>query len=85
MWEKVEARKHRVIKVFPSPPSSISGDAGRKAVELMMFGDVRYRLNTGDESTVDWAAYARLERGEGPGGGGHLSWGFRYYRVYLQT
>lgn len=77
MWEKVEARKHTVSKVFPA---TFQGDG--EEVELMLFGNVVYSLKgaaQGDEgaATVDWAGYAKLKQTAG-------EWKFAYYRVYLQ-
>ncbi|ROV98358.1 hypothetical protein VMCG_07117 [Cytospora schulzeri] len=76
MWEKVEARKHTVDKVFP-----VSFSGREDEVELMLYGNVVYRLkgsaDDGGEDTVDWAGYARLVRVGG-------EWKFAYYRVYLQ-
>lgn len=75
MWEKVEARKHTVDKVFP-----VSFGGREDEVELMMYGNVVYKLKgaaEGAEDTVDWAGYARLVRAAG-------EWKFAYYRVYLQ-
>jgi len=31
----------------------------------MLQGTVRYKLKTGEESSVDWAAYAHLVKAEG--------------------
>lgn len=78
MWEKVQARRHTVYQVFPAT----FGSTGSDEVELMLYGDVVYKLKgsaEGEETKVDWAGRARLTR---PAGGGE--WKFAYYRVYLQ-
>lgn len=79
MWEKVQARKHTVYQVFPA---TFGGGSGSDEVELMLYGDVVYRLKgsaEGEETKVDWAGRARLTRAAGGG-----EWKFAYYRVYLQ-
>lgn len=80
MWEKVQARRHTVYQVFPA---NFGGSKdGDEEVELMLYGDVVYRLKggaDGEETKVDWAGRARLRR-EAAGG----EWKFAYYRVYLQ-
>ncbi|POS80086.1 hypothetical protein DHEL01_v201530 [Diaporthe helianthi] len=76
MWEKVQARKHTVYQVFPANFN------GGEEVELMLYGDVVYKLKgspEGEEAKVDWAGRARLTRVPGVG-----EWKFAYYRVYLQ-
>lgn len=78
MWDKVEARKHTVFQVFPA---SFGAAAAGDEVELMLYGNVVYRLKASadGEDTVDWAGHARLVRA--PGG---KEWKFAFYRVYLQ-
>jgi hypothetical protein len=79
MWEKVQARRHTVDQVFPG---TFGGGGGGDEVELMLYGDVVYKLkesSEGEEAKVDWAGRARLRRAAGGGG-----WKFAYYRVYLQ-
>lgn len=80
MWEKVEARKHTVNKVFPASFRE-GGDADADEIELMLFGNVEYSLKgaqgDGGAAAVDWAGYAKLKRTAG-------EWKFAYYRVYLQ-
>lgn len=51
LWESIERRQHRPMKVFPFGPN---------ANEVMLYGTVQYRAKTGKESTVDWAAHAYL-------------------------
>lgn len=80
MWEKVEARKHTVHKVFPASFEESSFDDGDEVVELALFGSVAYKLKTGTEDAADWAGNAKLVR---PSGGGE-GWKFAYYRVYVQ-
>jgi len=77
MWEKVQARKHTVIQVFPGVFDAAVKDAD--AVELMLYGNVVYQLKgaEGFEEPVDWTGYARLVRIGG-------LWRFAYYRVYIQ-
>lgn len=80
MWEKVQARRHTVYQVFPATFGGQEG--GGEEVELMLYGDVVYRLKEsadGEETKVDWAGRARLTRAAGGG-----EWKFAYYRVYLQ-
>lgn len=79
MWEKVEARKHTVFKVFPASFESSSSRTDDEVVELALFGSVAYRLKTGAEDGADWAGTATLVRT-----GGAKEWKFAYYRVYLQ-
>lgn len=84
MWEKVEARRHTVYQVFPATfgGAEADGGAGDEEVELMLYGDVVYKLKgsaDGEETKVDWAGRARLRRAVGGG-----EWKFAYYRVYLQ-
>lgn len=78
MWEKVESRKHIVFKVFPA--SFTGAEEGEdEVVELMLHGNVVYKLKTGTEDGVDWAGYAKLSRARG-----EKEWRFAYYRVYIQ-
>ena len=79
MWEKVQARKHTVYQVFPATFGGAK--EGGDEVELMLYGDVVYKLkeNPDGEAKVDWAGRARLTRAAGGG-----EWKFAYYRVYLQ-
>lgn len=84
MWEKVQARRHTVYQVFPATfaGAEAEGSGGDEEVELMLYGDVVYRLKgsaDGEETKVDWAGRARLRRAAGGG-----EWKFAYYRVYLQ-
>lgn len=76
MWEKVEARKHTVFKVFPGS----FGEKRPDEVELMLYGNVVYRLkgSQSNEGAVDWAGFAKLVRTQEKG------WKFAYYRVYIQ-
>lgn len=67
MWEKVQNRLHRPLKIFPYGPN---------ANEAMLFGTVQYGLKSGGQSTVDWAAYARLKKVDG-------SVKMDFYQVYL--
>lgn len=83
MWEKVQARRHTVYQVFPATFGGAGDGGGEEEVELMLYGDVVYRLKggaEGEETKVDWAGRARLTRAAGGGG----EWKFAYYRVYLQ-
>jgi hypothetical protein len=67
MWEKVQNRLHRPLKIFPYGPN---------ANEVMLFGTVQYGLKSGGQSSVDWAAYARLKKVDG-------SVKMDFYQVYL--
>lgn len=69
MWEKVESRLHRPLKIFPYGPN---------ANEVMIHGTVRYGLKVGGNSSVDWAAYARLKEVDGVVK-------MDFYQVYLDT
>ncbi|KAL0256916.1 hypothetical protein SLS55_007725 [Diplodia seriata] len=71
MWEKVAARTHSPLKIFPA------GAAG--ADEVMLYGVVAYTLKTGGQASVDWAARANLVKGDD----GKVR--MRYYQVYLDT
>jgi len=54
-------------------------DGGQKAeneCELIMFGNVEYRLKTREEKSVEWAAQGRVRKVNGK-----FRW--TYYRVYL--
>ncbi|KAJ4360891.1 uncharacterized protein N0V89_001459 [Didymosphaeria variabile] len=69
LWEKVASRVHNPIKIFPYGPNSN---------EVMLHGTVNYGLKAGGESSVDWAAYARLVKDEG-------KVKMEFYQVYLDT
>ena len=68
MWEKVSNRAHKPLKVFPFGP---------KAVEVMLYGTVKYGFKAGGESSKDWAARAHLVKEED----GKVRMNF--YQVYL--
>lgn len=68
MWDKVSSRAHAPLKIFPYGPN---------ADQVMLHGTVRYGLKAGGEAGVDWAAYAKLVKGED----GKVRMGF--YQVYL--
>lgn len=70
MWEKVAARTHSPLKIFPA------GAAG--ADEVMLYGTVAYTLKDGRQAGVDWAARANLVKS---GDDGKVR--MRYYQVYL--
>lgn len=67
LWEKVASRVHNPIKIFPYGPNSN---------EVMLHGTVKYGLKAGGESSLDWAAYARLVKE-----GGKVK--MEFYQVYL--
>lgn len=72
MWEKVSARSHKPIKIFPFPSSSSGGGE-----EVMLYGTVDYVLKNGGKNvSVDWAARAHLVEQAG-----ELKMDF--YQVYL--
>ena len=85
MWTDVEARKHRVVKVFPAsfsndPSAVVSMDEA----EYMLFGAVAYRMRDGKEDAKEdavagWAGHAQLLRD-----GVTAPWRLRFYRVYIQ-
>ncbi|KAK0623554.1 hypothetical protein B0T14DRAFT_564897 [Immersiella caudata] len=77
MWESVIGRRHTLGRVFVVP-GGFEGVEG--VVEYMMEGRVDYQPRDGAAPySVDFAGHARLQR-DGPA----ASWGFAYYRVYLQ-
>lgn len=67
LWEKVANRAHNPIKIFPFGPNSN---------EVMLHGTVKYGLKAGGETSVDWAAHARLVK-EGE------KVKMEFYQVYL--
>lgn len=67
MWEKVASRSHNPIKIFPFGPDSD---------EVMIYGTVEYGLKAGGSASVDWAARARLTKGNG-------AVKMSFYQVYL--
>ena len=77
MWKEIEARKHRVVKVFPA---RFSTAVWMHEAEFMLFGAVAYSLkdDKGD-AAAGWAAHAQLKRDD-------LTdpWKLGYYRVYIQ-
>ncbi|ETS80764.1 hypothetical protein PFICI_08293 [Pestalotiopsis fici W106-1] len=74
MWEKVAARKHQPLKVFES---NFADDGGAQVTEYMLYGDLVYKLKTGESQGVSWAGNMVLKQVEG-----ELK--FSYYRVYIQ-
>jgi len=78
MWEEVEARKHRVVKVFPA---NFSAEVvSMHEAEYMLFGAVAYRMKDGEKDAVaGWAGHAQLKR-DGVTG----PWRLVFYRVYIQ-
>lgn len=83
MWAKVAARKHTVVRAYPARFEARAAGVGAEdeEVQLMLFGDVVYRLKGGeaDEEPVDWAGQATLVRAKG-----EAAWKFAYYRVWIQ-
>ena len=79
MWKEVEARKHRLVKVFPATFSEDHVVPGLNEEEFMLFGVVAYRLRDGTDAVANWAGHAQIRRDA-------LSapWKFTFYRVYLQ-
>ncbi|EPE36775.1 NTF2-like protein [Glarea lozoyensis ATCC 20868] len=69
MWEKVAARHHNPLKIFPF---------GSGSEELMLHGTVDYELKDGKKAKVDWAAKADMAKEEG-------KWKMKFYQVYLDT
>ncbi|KAK7184972.1 hypothetical protein DPSP01_002800 [Paraphaeosphaeria sporulosa] len=69
LWDKVASRVHNPIKIFPYGPNSN---------EVMLHGTVKYGLKAGGESSLDWAAYARLVKEE-------EKVKMEFYQVYLDT
>jgi hypothetical protein len=81
MWKEVEARKHRVVKVFPASfPSERSAIAVMHEAEFMLFGAAAYRMRDGKgDAVVGWAGHAQLKRD-----GLTAPWKMGFYRVYIQ-
>lgn len=81
MWKEVEARKHRVAKVFPACFSDEGpAVAVLREAEFMMFGAVAYRMRDGKgDVEAEWAGHAQLKR-DGPA----APWRMGFYRVYIQ-
>lgn len=92
MWEFVAARKHRVTKVFmggveeveegsdgaqKQECDAVGGQKEENECELIMFGNVEYRLKTREQKSVEWAAQGRVRKVNGK-----FRW--TYYRVYLE-
>jgi hypothetical protein len=80
MWDHVKERTHLVTKVFPARFENFSNQ-----IELMLFGDVNYRLKGGRFAAAGWSAHAVLfkkgiekpdeMRDEG-------TWKFAFYKVW---
>jgi hypothetical protein len=81
MWRDVEARKHRLVKVFPASFSSTSTTSvPLNEAEFMLFGAEAYQSRKdGQKSVVDWAGHALVSREKVTS-----QWRFHFYRVYLQ-
>ncbi|KAK4234700.1 hypothetical protein C8A03DRAFT_37516 [Achaetomium macrosporum] len=81
MWKDVEARKHRLVKVFPgwfsADPTAV---ASLNETEFMLFGAVAYRMTDGKgDAVVSWAGHAQMRRD-----GVSAPWKLGFYRVYIQ-
>ncbi|KAK4157971.1 hypothetical protein C8A00DRAFT_11233 [Chaetomidium leptoderma] len=81
MWKEVEARKHRLVKVFPA---SFAPDRSAATLmhetEFMLFGAVAYRMRDGKgDAVAGWAGHAELKRD-----GLNRPWRLGFYRVYIQ-
>ncbi|KAL2164606.1 hypothetical protein VTH06DRAFT_3823 [Thermothelomyces fergusii] len=80
MWRDVEARRHRLVKVFPGSFSAEA--AAAHEAEYMLFGAVAYRMKGGGEgdaaAAAGWAAHAQLRRDSTT-----APWRMLFYRVYL--
>lgn len=82
MWGDVDARKHRLCKVFPAHFSAAAdvAVAPPNEAEFMLFGVVAYRLRDGGgDAVASWAAHAQIQRD-----GLVAPWRFSFYRVYIQ-
>jgi hypothetical protein len=81
MWKEVEARKHRVVKVFPASfPGERPAIAVMHEAEFMLFGAVAYRMRDGKgDAVAGWAGHAQLKRD-----GVAAPWRMGFYRVYIQ-
>lgn len=67
MWEKVSARLHYPLKIYPF---------GAGSDEVFLYGKVDYTLKDGKKTTVDWSARAHFAKVDG-----ELLMDF--YQVYL--
>ncbi|KAH6610751.1 hypothetical protein Trco_000771 [Trichoderma cornu-damae] len=82
MWSVVRERKHRVAKVFPGRFDE-SADGGNEC-ELMLQGEVAYKTEDGQSSTVAWAGHGILRKVREEGGGSEeWKWKFAEYRVFM--
>ncbi|KAL2134804.1 hypothetical protein VTI74DRAFT_10788 [Chaetomium olivicolor] len=81
MWKEVEARKHRLVKVFPAHFSpDRSSVVSMHEAEFMLFGAVAYRMKDGKgDAVAGWAGHAQVRRD-----GLNSPWKFDFYRVYIQ-
>ncbi|TLD23735.1 hypothetical protein PspLS_06401 [Pyricularia sp. CBS 133598] len=69
MWGRVAARKHKIHRVFPAAPGSS---------EIMLYGEVKQKLWSGDELVKEWAGHGVLEKSAEDG-----KWRWAFYQVYL--
>ncbi|KAH6850287.1 hypothetical protein B0I37DRAFT_371252 [Chaetomium sp. MPI-CAGE-AT-0009] len=82
MWQEVEARKHRLVKVFPAKFSAErSAIVSMHETEYMLFGAVAFRMrdDAKEDAVVGWAGHAQLRRD-----GVTAPWRLGFYRVYIQ-
>ncbi|KIW06278.1 uncharacterized protein PV09_02749 [Verruconis gallopava] len=70
LWEKVNTRSHRPLKVFPF---------GANSDEVMIYGTVEYGFKDGRNGGLEWAAKGKLGVDET----GKVVW--RDYQVYMDT
>ncbi|KAK3296070.1 uncharacterized protein B0H64DRAFT_162861 [Chaetomium fimeti] len=82
MWKEVEARKHRLVKVFPASFSSErTAVVSMHEAEYMLFGAAAFRMRdeAKEDAVVGWAGHAQLRRD-----GVTAPWRLGFYRVYIQ-
>jgi hypothetical protein len=79
MWTNVTSRRHTLGKVFV---------LGSEQREVMLFGTVAYRFNSGGIDNVEWAARARFSaekfcESADAGAGTDAAIKLEFYQVYL--
>lgn len=73
-WEKVAAREHVVLDVFPKTGAAAEGEDA----ELMVRGTVDYGMKDGSAGAADWAGYMKLRWMHDAGG-----YKLAFYQVWL--
>ena len=85
MWDRVATRRHTVGTVMAGSfgDDRGGGEKGRDVAEVMIRGEVKYRMKDVAEGqevaeVVEWVAHGRVERDEEGG-----RWRFGWYRVWM--